>query len=82
MDLDSLPNNSAVKIVDFGPFLNGSDRQGVSNAILDCFQTTGFVYLINHGLSQNLIESMFFWVSPNGLHTQSVTNFIYLFWFP
>ena len=69
MDLNSSQNNSTVKVVDFGPFLDGSDRQGVSNAILDSFKTTGFVYLINHGLSQDMIDSMFFWVSPNELHT-------------
>jgi isopenicillin N synthase-like dioxygenase len=65
MDPDSLQNNSTVKVVDFAPFLDGSDRQGVSNAILDSFKTTGFVYLMNHGLPQNMIDSMFFWVCPN-----------------
>jgi hypothetical protein len=59
-------NNSTVKVVDFGPFLDGSDRQGVSDAILDSFKTIGFVYLVNHGLPQDMIDSMFFWVSPNG----------------
>jgi isopenicillin N synthase-like dioxygenase len=63
MNADSLQNNTAVKVVDFAPFLDGSDRQGVSNAILDSFKTTGFVYLVNHGLPQNMIDSMFFWVS-------------------
>ena len=65
MDIDSLQNNSTVKVVDFAPFLDGSDRKGVSNAILDSFKTTGFVYLMNHGLPQNKIDSMFSWVSPN-----------------
>ena len=65
MDPNSLQNNSTVKVVDFAPFLDGSDRQGVSDAILDSFKTTGFVYLMNHGLPQNMIDSMFFWVSSN-----------------
>ena len=65
MDSVSLQNKSTVKVVDFAPFLDGSDRQSVSNAILDSFKTIGFVYLINHGLPQNKIDSMFFWVSPN-----------------
>ena len=65
MGLNNLQNNSTVKVVDFAPFLDGSDRQGVSNAILDSFKTTGFVYLINHGLPQNKIDSMFSWVSAN-----------------
>lgn len=58
---------TAVKVVDFGPFLDGSDRKGVSNAILDSFKTTGFVYLVNHGLLQSRIDSMFSWVSFNRL---------------
>ena len=83
MGLDRKQNNSTVKVVDFGPFLDGSDRQGVSNAILDSFKTTGFVYLINHGLPQNMIDSMFFWVSLHGLHPIRVCNLLsYLFWFP
>jgi isopenicillin N synthase-like dioxygenase len=61
---DSL-NTTIVKVVDFSPFLDGTDRQGVSNAILDSFKTTGFVYLVNHGLPQSRIDSMFSWVSPN-----------------
>jgi len=50
-----------VKVVDFAPFLDGSDRQGVSDAILDSFKTTGFVYLVSHGLPQDMIDSMFYW---------------------
>lgn len=70
MDPDSLQNNSSMKVVDFGPFqvLDGSNRQCVSNVIPDSFktsETTGFVFLMNHGLSQNTIDSMFFWVSPS-----------------
>lgn len=37
---------SSVKTVDFGPFLDGSDKQGVANAILDSFKSIGFVYLV------------------------------------
>ena len=58
--------NAIVKVVDFAPFLDGSDRQGVSDAILDSFKTTGFVYLVSHGLPQDMIDSMFYWVSFDG----------------
>ena len=66
MDSDNLQSSTTttVKLVDFAPFLDGSDRQGVSNAILDSFKTTGFVYLVNHGLPQSRIDSMFSWVRP------------------
>ena len=50
---------SSVKTVDFGPFLDGSDKQGVANAILDSFKSIGFVYLVNHGLDNVKIASMF-----------------------
>ncbi|KAF8801747.1 thymine dioxygenase [Phlegmacium glaucopus] len=63
MDSNNLQSSSSttVKVVDFAPFLNGSDKQGVSNAILDSFKTIGFVYLVNHGLPQSKIDSMFSW---------------------
>lgn len=61
MDSDRLQSNTTVKVVDFSPFLDGSDRQGVSDAILDSFKSTGFVYLVNHGLPQSKIDSMFSW---------------------
>lgn len=48
-----------IKIVDFGAFLDGSDKQSVADALLESFKTTGFVYLINHGLSQEKINRMF-----------------------
>ena len=51
MELLNTPSvASSVKTIDFGPFLDGSDRQGVANAILDSFKSIGFVYLVNHGL--------------------------------
>ena len=52
----------SVKTVDFGPFLDGSNKQGVANAILDSFKSIGFVYLVNHGLDETKISSMFEWV--------------------
>ncbi|KAJ3573284.1 hypothetical protein NP233_g2519 [Leucocoprinus birnbaumii] len=48
-----------VKVVDFRPFLNGSNKQAVADAILESFKTIGFVYLTNHGLEQEKIDGMF-----------------------
>ena len=81
MDPDNSQNNSPIKVVDFAPFLDGSDRQGVSNAILDSFKTTGFVYLMNHGLPQNMTDAMFFWVSLNDCNPALKLRSIYLFIF-
>ncbi|KAF8954069.1 thymine dioxygenase [Flammula alnicola] len=53
--------STTVKTVDFAPFLDGSDRQGVADAILESFKSIGFVYLTNHGLPQDKIASMFKW---------------------
>ncbi|KAF8169530.1 Clavaminate synthase-like protein [Pholiota molesta] len=50
-----------VKVVDFRPFLDGSDRQGVADAILESFTSTGFVYLANHGLPHDKVAAMFEW---------------------
>jgi len=41
---------SSVKTVDFGPFLDGSDKEGVAKSTLDSFKSIGFIYLANHGL--------------------------------
>jgi isopenicillin N synthase-like dioxygenase len=60
---------SSVKTVDFGPFLDGSDKQGVANAILDSFKSIGFVYLVNHSLDDANIASMFKWVRFNIFHS-------------
>ena len=62
---------SSVKTIDFGPFLDGSDKQGVANAILDSFKSIGFVYLVNHGLDNVKITSMFetVWFNVFDSHT-------------
>lgn len=54
--------HNTIKIVDFGPFLDESDRHGVADAILESFKSTGFVYLANHGLPHDKVAAMFEWV--------------------
>ncbi|TFK84103.1 thymine dioxygenase [Polyporus arcularius HHB13444] len=50
-----------ISVVDFKPFLDGSAKQDVANAILDSFKRVGFVYLINHGIPEEQIKGMFDW---------------------
>jgi isopenicillin N synthase-like dioxygenase len=58
-----LGDASNIPILDFGAFLDGSNKQEVADAVLDSFKQVGFVYLVNHGLPQEKIASMFEWVS-------------------
>jgi hypothetical protein len=64
----------AVKVVDFGPFLNGSDKRGVAEALVKSFRTTGFVYLTNHPMPQEKIKAMFELV---GFPRQHYSVFLY-----
>ncbi|KAF4623415.1 hypothetical protein D9613_002416 [Agrocybe pediades] len=51
----------SVQIVDLAPFINGSNKAGVAEQMLDSFKSIGFVYLVNHGLRQDKIKEMFTW---------------------
>lgn len=57
--------DGAIRVVDFGKFLDGSQKQEVADAILDSFKEIGFVYLINYGLTQQKIASIFETVSTS-----------------
>ena len=48
-----------VKVVDFQPFIDGSNKQIVANTLIESLKTIGFVYLVNHGLCQRKIDGMF-----------------------
>jgi len=50
---------STIDVIDFAPFLDGSDKKNVANAILESLKSIGFVYLINHGLPTRKITKMF-----------------------
>ena len=51
-----------ISVVDFAPFLDGSAKEEVANAILDSFKRIGFVYLVNHDIPADKIKGMFEWV--------------------
>ncbi|KIJ27087.1 hypothetical protein M422DRAFT_191444 [Sphaerobolus stellatus SS14] len=57
----ALTTKSGIKVVDFSPFVDGTDKQAVANAILSSFKETGFVYLLNHPVPKESIEEMFVW---------------------
>jgi len=52
-------DHDIVKVVDFKPFMDGSNKQIVANALIESLKTIGFVYLVNHGLCQQRIDRMF-----------------------
>ncbi|KAJ7854610.1 thymine dioxygenase [Mycena leptocephala] len=51
--------DSGIAIIDFAPFLDGSNKQEVANAMLASFKDIGFVYLLNHGIPQERVTQMF-----------------------
>ncbi|ETW80196.1 hypothetical protein HETIRDRAFT_147042 [Heterobasidion irregulare TC 32-1] len=55
------PDNAKIAIVDFASFLNGSNKQSVADAMLESFKEIGFVYLVNHGLPKDKIQTVFDW---------------------
>lgn len=54
---------NVVKSVDFSLFLDGGNKEYVADALLESLRTIGFVFLVNHGLSQEKIDQMFELVS-------------------
>lgn len=50
-----------IPLVDLGLYINGSDddKKKVVGQIGEAFQNTGFVGIINHGISKDLIESFY-----------------------
>jgi hypothetical protein len=51
-----------IKTVDFSSFIDNSDKQHVSDAILSSLKSIGFVYITNHGLPEETVKTMFEWV--------------------
>lgn len=62
---------ASLPIFDFSKFLNGesSERKKAANQIVDAFKTFGFVYLMDHGISQVEIETLFNWVCTSALYS-------------
>lgn len=59
-----LADHNDVSVLNFRPFLDGSNKQEVADALFASMKDSGFVYLVNHGLPQDKIDGMFEMVSP------------------
>lgn len=63
---------NGIPVISLAPFIDGSNKPAVADAMLDSFKTIGFVYLVDHGLPKDKIAGMFEWVRvrfPAGSHT-------------
>ncbi|KAJ3330503.1 hypothetical protein HDU91_003563, partial [Kappamyces sp. JEL0680] len=51
----------SVPVIDFGPFLNGDKtaKQATADEVVRAFTEIGFVYLSNHGISEETIQQSF-----------------------
>lgn len=69
MTTSTAPNpmsqESEIQVIDLQPFFDGSlvEKQRVADAILASFQSIGFVQVLNHGVPQADLDTMFEWVS-------------------
>lgn len=57
--------DSAIPLIDFDQFLNGStdQREQVASAIDAAFRSVGFLYVSNHGIDQDKVDECFQWVT-------------------
>jgi hypothetical protein len=63
MPMQNPPNDEqGIKTVDFSSFIDYSDKQRVSDAILSSLKSIGFVYITNHGIPEGTVKNMFKWV--------------------
>ncbi|KAJ7676988.1 thymine dioxygenase [Mycena polygramma] len=51
--------DSGIALIDFAPFLDGSNKEEVAHQMLESFKKIGFVYLLNHGISPERTAQMF-----------------------
>ncbi len=52
---------SEIPLIDFAAFRDGSERQGVARAIAEASRDVGFLYVINHGVPQELLDKAMGW---------------------
>ncbi|KAI0732029.1 thymine dioxygenase [Fomitopsis betulina] len=52
---------NGIPVISLAPFIDGSNKPAVADAMLDSFKTIGFVYLVDHGLPKDKIAGMFEW---------------------
>lgn len=61
----SVPDKiSSLPLIDFSRFTSSpEERLAVSKELVKAFKEVGFVYLINHGIPQEMVKEAFDWVS-------------------
>ncbi|KAF2397798.1 2OG-Fe(II) oxygenase [Trichodelitschia bisporula] len=54
-------DNLSIPLIDFSPFLSGEPeaKAAAAHEVLSGFQNAGFIYLKNHGISQNIVKRIF-----------------------
>lgn len=54
---------SSIPVVDFGAWSNGSSeqKQKIAKELTDAARGVGFVYIINHGVPDDVLEQAFGW---------------------
>ena len=59
-----------IPVISFAPFLTGNaeKRQSVAEQILQAFQTIGFLYLTDSGITQERVNGVFALVNDSVLH--------------
>ena len=65
----SMSNDTALPVVDFGPFLSGTrdDQVEVARQVDEAFRTHACLYLTNHGIPQADIDEAFHQVNSSFL---------------
>ncbi|KAI1488886.1 hypothetical protein F5X96DRAFT_643323 [Biscogniauxia mediterranea] len=56
-------NDNSIPVVDLGAWLHGSpdDKKRIASELTDACRRVGFVYVINHGVPDELLEAAFGW---------------------
>lgn len=71
--------DSDIQVLNFGAFLDGSQKQAVADSILTSFKDTGFVYLTNHSLPNEKIDAMFEWVGNSSSRSlKTIAHFCFV----
>ena len=54
---------SAIPVIDFGRWFSGSveEKRQVARALAEACRRVGFVYIINHGVSDQMLDEAFGW---------------------
>ena len=55
-------DNCDIQVLNFGTFIDGSNKQDVADGLFTSLKDTGFVYLANHSFPKSKIDTMFEWV--------------------